>query len=108
MHPSIRNVISLLLALSSAGIVSRSLAQTAGDSNTNNNRIILSSQSTATTDKTPTSNFSNSGSSTNSKPVVVSDAASNASSDKTKGGATNPNPRILIPSRIFTAPSMQQ
>ena len=108
MHPFIRNVISIILALSSAGIVSRSLAQTSVNSNTNNNRIILSSQSTATTEKPPTSNFSDSGSSTNSKPVVVSDAASNASPDKPQGGATNPNPRILIPSRIFAAPSMQQ
>jgi len=94
MHPYIRNLVALLLASSSASMATRSLAQTLVETN-NNNTGAISSQSVSTSQ----SNF---GGSTNSRPVILSDGASNTAS------ATDDNPRIPISSKVFSAPSMQQ
>jgi len=103
MHPYIRNLVALLLASSSASMATRSLAQTLVETNNNNinNTGAISSQSVSTSQ----SNF---GGSTNSRPVILSDGASNTASANANVTATNDNPRIPISSKVFSAPSMQQ
>ncbi len=103
MHPYFRNLVALVLASSSASVVSPSLAQTLGETSNNNinNTGSISSQSISTSQ-------SDLGSYVSSKPVIVPDGTSSANSVKANVAATNDNPRIPISSKIFVAPSMQQ
>ncbi|MBD2771883.1 hypothetical protein [Iningainema tapete] len=104
MHPYTCNLVTLVIALCSASIISPSFAQNLEESNKENTISISSSSSNFNEDTIP-SNLSKSDF-TDDKSVIISDADNQVST--TNVAATKPNPRIPIPSRIFAAPSMQQ
>ena len=98
MHQYLGSLLAFVFITSYACVLTPCQAQTSKESSSENINAI------SATDKIP-SNLSDSGNTSNSKPVVSEDSISQLSSPN-PNPAINPNPRIPIPSRIF--PAMQQ
>jgi hypothetical protein len=102
----------LVLTVISALSVCPCQAKTPLESNSDQNSISPISHevltTTNTTDRTKSSQVSNSAGNTNSEQTIVSETTNDTSSTSSPLATTNTSLRIPISSRIFSVPSMQQ
>ncbi|OUL19323.1 hypothetical protein [Nostoc sp. 106C] len=111
MHQSCQNLIALLLASTSAFILTPCQAQSQPESNNSNGQNIspISSELATGIDKIVPSQPSDLKSSTNNKADILSENSNTSSTTATVSTtAKTSNLRVPISSRIFAVPSMQQ
>lgn len=106
MHQNYQNLIVLLLASTSAFIVTPSHAQSLVESNNSNTNNITSISSDVSTSRD--TNVLSQPSDLNKSEILSENSSSSSTSNAVNTTATTSNQRIPISSRIFAVPSMQQ